>query len=176
MNKLAQALLATPEDWESISKKAFWDREVPLQRWRERAAAAHSSYLPASIANLAPREFIRFYGSGEFTRHWPALRASLPPSSGKHIALYDLAWSQLAGGGWNLRPTPDFFALPEKRPAFLVQVAKFPGKSIYEVAKDLGLQYRRAHDHAQWLTLAGKIKRRDTVAQNRRKTCLYPAR
>lgn len=176
MNKSAHALLATPESWASVSKKAFWDREVPLQRWREKVGTAHPSYLPASIANFLPREFIRFYGADEFTRHWPTLRASLPESSGKHLGMYDLAWSQLAGGGWNLRPTPDFFELPEKRRAFLVQVAKFPGKSIYEIAKDLGLQYRRAHDHAKWLAQSGKIKRRETTAHNRRKSCLYPAR
>lgn len=176
MDKLAQALLATSDHWESVSRQAFWDRQVPLQRWREKVGVAHRAYLPASVANLTARQFIRFYGVDRFTRDWPRLRAGLPASAIPHLGLYDLAWSQLAGGGWNLRPTADFFALPQKRRAFLAQVAKCPGKSIYETAKDLGMQYRRAHDHAKWLTQAGKISGRETISKNRRKTCLYPTR
>jgi len=54
-------------------------------------------------------------------------------------------------------------------------VAKLPGKSIYEIAKLLDMQYRRAYDHAKALTQEGRIKGREVVEGNRRKTKLYPS-
>ena len=162
------------DTWESISKKVFWDRDVTLERWREKVVRGHRFYLPDSIAIMSPAEFVRFYGLPEFKRDWPAMRAQLPPATVQHIGVFDLAWSVAIGGGWNLRPTPDFLAMPEKRRAFLTQVAKDPGKSTYEIAKQLGLQYRGAHDHASWLTKARKIKCVAVTEKGRSKVRLFP--
>ena len=161
-------------DWESISKKVFWDRDVPLQRWREKVAQGHPSYLPHSISTMGPAEFVRFYGLHEFKRDWPSMRSLLPPATMQYTGVFDLAWSVAVGGGWNLKPTPDFLAMPEKRRAFLTHVARYPGKSTYEIAKQLGLQYRRAHDHASWLTKAGNIKGVAVTEKGRSKIRLFP--
>ena len=161
--------------WEALSKKVYWDREVPLARWREKIAAAHPSYLPAAIATMTPAEFIRFYGLEKFKRGWPAMRAKLPLETIRYAPVFDLAWSQAAGGGWNLRPSADFFAMPQRRRDFLTQVARTPGMSIYAVAKTLGLQYRRAHDHASQLITEGKIRAVETREHRRRKLQLFPA-
>ena len=160
--------------WESISKKVFWDRDVALERWRERVAQGHHSYLPTSVATMAPAEFVRFYGLAEFKRDWPTMRALLPADAMRHTGVFDLAWSVAVGGGWNLKPTQDFLALPEKRRAFLTHVARYPGKSIYEIARQLGLQYRRAHDHASWLTKADNIKRVAITEKGRSEIRLFP--
>jgi hypothetical protein len=55
----------------------------------------------------------------------------------RKVGVYDLAWSCLAGGGWNLRPVSDFNAMPERCRKFRVAVARAPGKSIYEIAKSI---------------------------------------
>jgi hypothetical protein len=162
------------ERWSTISKKVFWDRDVSLARWRQGVAVGHRSYLPASIATMTPSQFIQFYGRQNFKLGWPALRAMLPDDTLKHAPVFDLAWSQAAGGGWNLIPAPDYYDLPEKRRAFLTQIAKTPGKSIYQIAKDLGIQYRRAHDHAVWLAQAGKVHTVEAVHNGHRQKKLFP--
>lgn len=91
------------------------------------------------------------------------------------MGVYDIVWSKLAGGGWNLRPFSDFYTMPERRRQFLMAVAKAPGKSIYEIAKLLDMQYRRAHDHALTLIKSGKIRGKEKVENGHRKTKLYPA-
>lgn len=162
------------DTWETLSKKVYWDRDVPLERWRERISVGHRSYLPDAVATMTPAEFVRFYGLSKFKRDWPDLRAKLPNKTVKYAPVFDLAWSQAIGGGWNLRPTKDFFSMPERRRDFLTQVACVPGMSIYEVAKSLGLQYRRAHDHAASLLKEGKIRAVETIERGHRKMKLFP--
>lgn len=163
------------ESWEVVSKKVYWDRDIPLEKWRDKVSTGHPSYLPDAVTRMEVSEFTHFYGFRKFIRDWPFLRAKLPESAVRKVGVYDIAWSWLAGGGWNLRPFPDFYAMPERRRQFLVAVAKIPGRSIYEVAKSLGMQYRRAHEHAVNLIRAGKIRGKNVVEDGRRKTKLYPA-
>ena len=157
------------DNWATLSHKVFWDRAVPLAKWRAGVAAGHRSYLPDSIRGMTPAQFVRHYGKPAFVHDWPGLRASLPQEALRHAPRFDLAWSRAAGGGFNLWPAPDFHALAGKRRLFLIQVAKSPGKSIYEMANLLGLQYRRAHDHATGLIADGKIRAVDAVRNGRRK-------
>ena len=164
------------DTWAVLSKKVFWDRNVALERWRERVAAGHRSYLPDSIATLTPVEFVRFYGLDNFKRDWPTLRAALPQEALKFASVFDVAWSHAVGGGWNLVPAADYYEMAAKRRAFLTEVARVPGNSIYEVAKNLGMQYRRAHDHASSLIEAGKLRSVDIVEDGLRKRRLYPKR
>jgi hypothetical protein len=166
--------LKTTETWATLSKKVFWDRDVPLAKWRQGIAAGHRAYLPASIATMTPAQFIRFYGLDAFKRTWPTLRAGLPAATLQHAPIFDLAWSQAVGGGYNLVPTPDYYTLSPKRRAFLTHIAKTPGQSIYQAAKDLGMQYRRAHDHAQWLAATGKIRTVEATHNGRRQKKLFP--
>jgi hypothetical protein len=69
------------DSWETLSKKVYWDRDVPLERWRERISTGHRSYLPAAVSTMTPTEFVRFYGLSKFKRDWPALRAKLSKES-----------------------------------------------------------------------------------------------
>ena len=164
------------DTWATLSKKVFWDRDVALKRWRERVAAGHRSYLPDSIATMTPVEFVRFYGLENFKRDWPTLRAALPKEALKFASVFDVAWSHAVGGGWNLVPAADYYAMAAKRRDFLTEVARAPGKSIYEVAKILGMQYRRAHDHAASLIEVGHLRAVETVEGGLRKRKLYPSR
>jgi len=163
------------DTWEAVSKKAYWDRDVPLEKWRERVSAGHRSYLPGAVSGMSVAEFAHFYGVERFVRDWPALRALLPGKAGIKTGAYDIAWSRLAGGGWNLKPVADFNAMPERRRQFFVAVARAPGQSIYGVAKSLGMQYRRAHDHAVHLIGEWKIRGAEVVEGGHRKTKLYPS-
>ena len=165
----------TLESWKAVSKKAYWDRDVNLDNWRERVALGHRSYLPDAIIAMHAKEFLHFYGVKPFAQDWPRLRAQLPPNIANRVALHDVFWSQLVGGGYNLKPTPDFYQMPKRRREFLISVAKHPGKSIYEIAKRLDMQYRRAHDHASALIEAGRIRGRAFFEGGRRKIKLYPA-
>ena len=164
------------DGWNIVSKRVYWDREVSLERWRDRISVGHRSYLPDAVATMTPAEFVRFYGLSGFRRDWPGIRAKLKGCASPPVpcGVFDLAWSQVMGGGWNLRPTEDFFSIPEKRRAFLVQVALHPGTSIYAAAKALGFQYRRAHDHAARLSADGKIRVVETIEHGRRRSKLFP--
>ena len=162
------------EPWEAVSKKAYWDRDIPLEKWQDRVSIGHRSYLPDAVTGMDVSEFAHFYGLRKFVRDWPLLRAKLPEKSVRKAGVYDMAWSRLAGGGWNLRPTPDFSTMPERRRQFMIAVAKAPGRSIYEIAKSLGMQYRRAHEHAVNLIQAGKVRGKEVVEDGHRKTKLYP--
>jgi len=162
------------ESWEVVSKTAYWDRDVRLEKWRDMIAIGHPSYLPAAVTWMDVSEFVHFYGSTKFVRDWPLLRAKLPEEFAGKTGVYDIVWSRLAGGGWNLRPTPDFGTMPERRRQFMIAVARTPGKSIYEIAKSLDMQYRRAHEHAVHLIQAGKVRAKEVVEGGRRKTKLYP--
>lgn len=163
------------EPWEAVSKKVYWDRDVPLEKWRKRVSEGHGSYLPDAVCLMSAKEFTHYYGIREFVLDWPRLRAGLSADVAKRTGMLGLAWSQLVGGGWNLRPFPDFYLMPAKRRAFLTQVAKTPGKSVCEVAKALGMQFRRARDHASALAKEGKVSPKALVEGGRRKTRLYPA-
>ena len=164
----------TVESWESVSKKAYWDRDVSLEKWIEKVSIGHRSYLPDAISAMDISEFIHFYGAKKFTRDWPELRAHLPENVVQKIGVYDLAWSKLVGGGWNLRPYSDFNLMPKRKQQFLIAVAKTPGLSIYEVAKSLDMQYRRAYEHAANLRQEGKMRGADVVEGGHKKTKLYP--
>jgi hypothetical protein len=166
--------MAKEVTWEAISKKAYWDRDVPLEKWRDRVSTGHRSYLPDAVVGMTVSEFVHFYGVKNFVRDWPYLRSLLPENVAKKASIYDLAWSRLAGGGWNLRPFIDFNTMPEPRRQFLLAVASMPGNSIYELAKSLGMQYRRAHEHAVNLIQAGKVRGKVVVEGGRSKTKLYP--
>ncbi|QKE41739.1 MAG: hypothetical protein HO274_10790 [Ferrovum myxofaciens] len=162
------------KEWAIVSKKVYWDRDVPLDRWCEKISAGHRSYLPDAVSTMKPAEFIRFYGRENFVQDWPAIRAKLPGESLQYAPMFDLAWSQAAGGGFNLRPAEDFYSIPEKRRAFLTEVARHPGVSIYAASKALGLQYRRSHDHATRLMAEGRIRAVEAVRNGRRALMLYP--
>lgn len=165
----------TIEPWDAVSKKVYWDRDVALDKWREMVHAGHRSYLPDAVATMDVTEFVHFYGAKQFVLDWPTLRSSLPGPVAQRAGTYDLAWSRLAGGGWNLRPVKDFHDMPRRRKQFMVQVALSPGKSIYELAKSLGMQYRRAHEHAQTLIKEGKLRDREGVENGHRKRHLFPS-
>ena len=161
--------------WESVSKKTYWDRTVAVNDWRIGVKAGHRSYLPDAIIWMTAREFIFFYGIEPFKADWPRLRALLPQTALKKSGTYDIAWSYLYSGGWNLKPTPDFFSMPERRRAFLVAACKAPGLNIYAIGKSLGMQYRRAHDHAKTLIAQGKLRGDGITEAGRTKIKLYPA-
>ena len=167
--------MAEVESWDAVSKKAYWDRNVPLEKWKDGISVGHRSYLPDAVLGMDVAEFVRFYGARRFIQDWPALRTYLPKNVVAKAGVYDLAWSKLAGGGWNLKPFPDFNTMPARRRQFLLAVSKTPGKSIYEVAKNLGMQYRRAHEHAVNLIREEKVRGVDVVEGGHRKTKLYPS-
>lgn len=164
----------TVESWESVSKKAYWDRDVSLEKWLDKVSVGHPSYLPDAISAMDVSEFLHFYGVKKFTRDWPELRSHLPENFAQKTGVYDLAWSKLVGGGWNLKPYADFNLMPKRQQQFLVAVAKTPGLSIYEVAKALDMQYRRAHEHVVNLRREGKMRVCDVLENGRKKTRLYP--
>lgn len=166
--------LSEVESWEAVSKKVYWDREIPLEKWSERVSTGHRSYLPDAVAGMDVLEFVHFYGVKHFIHDWPLLRPLVPKNIVRKVYVYDLAWSKLAGGGWNLRPTSDFNAMPERRRQFLTEVSKIPGRSIYAVAKSLGMQYRRAYEHSVNLIQTGKIRGKEVLEGGHRKTKLYP--
>ena len=87
------------QSWDVISKKVYWDRHVELEKWREKTALGHRSYLPDAVVRMRPVEFVGFYGVQAFKQDWPKLRAALPAPALSHAGLYDLTWSQLLGGG-----------------------------------------------------------------------------
>lgn len=163
------------EAWEVVSKKVYWDRDIPLERWKDKISAGHGSYLPDAISGMDVLEFVNFYGSRSFIADWPRLRSLLPAKAARKSHVFDLAWSRLVGGGWNLRPSLDFMAMPERRRQFMLAVCRTPGMNIYEVANSLGIQYRRAHEHAVNLFETGKIRGKQVFEGGRRKTKLYPA-
>ncbi|MDP2759914.1 MAG: hypothetical protein Q8O64_05840 [Sideroxyarcus sp.] len=161
-------------DWDELSKKVYWDRDVPLDRWKSRVAEGHRSYFPDAIKSMTPAEFAHFYGVEKFKADWPRLRGLLPCELLRHAALFDVAWSKTISGSWNLCPVTDFFEMPEKRRAFYIQVSRMPGKSIYAICKSLGLQYRRGHDHARALRAQGIIRFVDAISNGRHALRLYP--
>lgn len=163
------------ESWDAVSKKVYWDRDVTLDKWREMVHAGHRSYLPDAIATMDVTEFVHFYGAKRFVQDWPTLRCALQGPAAQRASTYDLAWSRLAGGGWNLRPVKDFHDMPKRRKQFMAQVALSPGQSIYELAQSLGMQYRRAHEHAQTLINEGKLRDQETVENGRHKRKLFPS-
>ncbi|PKO61666.1 MAG: hypothetical protein CVU24_07580 [Betaproteobacteria bacterium HGW-Betaproteobacteria-18] len=78
--------------WNVVSKKVYWDRAVELEKWQERVAIGHPSYLPDAVATMDDVEFIHFYGAQRFVADWPALRESLPAAAIGQAAIYDMAW------------------------------------------------------------------------------------
>ena len=163
------------ESWEAASRRAYWDRDVPLESWRMMVRAGHRSYLPDAIVRIPVAQFVHFYGTEQFLLDWPMIRALLPVEAAEKAGMHDIVWSRLAGGGWNLRPSPDFYRMPRRRREFLARVARSPGESIYRIAKSLSMQYRRAHDHAMSLIREGRITAVAAVEGGHRKLKLFPS-
>jgi hypothetical protein len=47
--------LAEVESWDVVSRKAYWDRDVALEKWREKVAEGHRSYLPDAVSAMDVR-------------------------------------------------------------------------------------------------------------------------
>ncbi len=163
------------ELWETASKRAYWDREVPLETWREKVRQGHPSYLPGAVAFLPADQFIRFYGSHRFALDWPAMQANLPTAVAGKAGMLNLLWSRLVGGGWNLRPFSDYYLMRQERREFLTRVARVPGESISQAAEALNMRYRQAYGHASRLAGEGKIRVAETIEGGRRRLKLFPA-
>lgn len=161
--------------WDALSKKAYWDRDVPLATWKKGIAEAHRSYLPGAVKAFDPVEFIHYYGAKTFKSDWPRLRKSLEDDIAKrHAPVFDLAWSRLISGTWNLAPDERIMSMPQRKREFLFAVSREPGLSIYGIAGVLGMQYRRAHEHAQDLIRAGLVLMKPTVQSGRLSNLLFP--
>lgn len=161
--------------WEVLSKKAYWDRDVPLATWQERTREAHRSFLPGAIKAFDPVEFIHYYGANAFKVDWPKLRQGLEADVVKrHAPVFDLAWSRLISGSWNLAPDERIALMPARRREFLFAVARKPGMSIYAIAGMLGMQYRRAHEYANALSEAGLLLMKPSVQSGRLSNLLFP--
>ena len=161
--------------WDVLSKKAYWDRDVPLATWQQRVREAHRSYLPGAIKAFDPVEFIHYYGVDAFKADWPRLRRSLAADiARRHAAVFDLAWSRLISGTWNLAPDERVTSMPKRRRDFLFAVARKPGSSIYVIAAMLGMQYKRAHEHAKELSQAGLVLIKPAVQTGRLSNLLFP--
>jgi hypothetical protein len=161
--------------WELLSKKAYWDRDVPLLTWQQRTSEAHRSYLPGAVKAFDPVEFIHYYGVPAFKTDWPRLRKSLEADvARRHTPVFDLAWSRLISGTWNLVPDERIASLPTRRREFLFAVVGKPGLSIYAIASMLGMQYRRAHEHAKDLSAEGLLLMKTSVQSGRSRNLLFP--
>ena len=161
--------------WDALSKKAYWDRDVPLVIWKKGIAEAHRSYLPGAVKAFDPVEFIHYFGVNAFKADWPRLRKSLEADiARRHAAVFDLAWSRLISGTWNLAPDERIASMPKRRREFLFAISRRPGSSIYVIAGVLGMQYRRAHEHAQNLSQAGLVLMKPTVQSGRLSNRLFP--
>ncbi len=163
--------------WTSIVKRAYWDRAVELADWQAKISQAHRSYLPQALQGFSAKEFAALYGEVGFCTDWPRLKAraqQIQPELGRFFPLYDLLWSQLIQAGVNLRPHLWWYELPKGEKEFLRCVSRQPGQSIYKTAKDLGMQYRRAHDYAQDLMARGIVFVRNEAVNNRLQSRLYP--
>lgn len=161
--------------WDTLSKKAYWDRDVPLEKWKNGIAEAHRSYLPGAVKAFDPVEFIHYYGVRAFKDDWPRLRKSLDVDIAKHhAAVFDLAWSRLISGTWNLAPDERITTMSKRKREFLFAVSRRPGSSIYLIASVLGMQYRRAHEHAHDLNKAGLVVMKPTVQSGRLSNLLFP--
>lgn len=161
--------------WDILSTKAYWDRDVSLSNWKEYAHKAHRSFLPGAVKVFDPVEFIHYYGVEEFKVDWPRLRKSLDADTAKrHAPVFDLAWSRLISGSWNLAPDERIASMPPRKREFLFTVARKPGLSIYAIASMLDMQYRRAYDHAKDLIKTGILLVKPSVQSGRVSNLLYP--
>jgi len=162
--------------WEALNKKAYWDRDVSLAIWRQRVQEGHRSYLPGAVAAFDPVEFIHYYGVDAFKADWPRLRRSVDAGAAQRLPLFDLAWSRLVSGTWNVPPDERIATLPARKRDFLFAVARKPGASIYAIANALGMQYKRAHEHARDLCEAGLLRMQPSVDTGRMRNLLFPTR
>jgi hypothetical protein len=163
--------------WAEVSRRVYWDRAVELVDWQVKVAQAHRSYLPQALQALSAKDFAALYGQQAFCADWPRLKAQaqkMQPDLARFFPLYDLLWSLLMQAGVNMRPHLWWYELPKREKEFLRSVSRQPGQSIYKTAKDLGLQYRRAHDYAQDLIARGLVFVRSEISNNRAQSRLYP--
>lgn len=115
----------------SSEQKAYWDTDVPLLTWQQRTSEAHRSYLPGAVKAFNPVEFIHYYGVAAFKADWPRLRKSLEADTARRQTLaFDLAWSRLISGTWNLAPDERIASLPTRRREYLFAVVGEPGLCI----------------------------------------------
>jgi hypothetical protein len=163
--------------WAGISKRAYWDRAVDLADWQEKIAQAHRSYLPEALQWFSAKEFAQLYGKEHFGEDWPRLKAraaQMQPELARFFPLYDVYWSHIVEAGVNLRPSLWWYDLPKREKEFLRAISRQPGQSIYKTAKDLKMQYRRAHDYTQDLIARGIVFVRSETVNNRPQSQLYP--
>ena len=171
MKRLGEVL-----QWSELNKKAYWDRDVPLATWQQRTSEGHPSYFPQAVSAFDPVEFIHYYGVSAFKDDWPALKEKLDPAVlRRHAPMFDLTWSRLVGKSWNLPLDGRIIDMPARKREFLAAVSRTPGVSIYEIANMLGMQYRRAHDHAKALSEDGLVRMRQSARQGRMRNLLFPA-
>jgi hypothetical protein len=151
------------QTWKEVAVTAFWDREVPFEKWQAGFLAGSISYLPQTVSFIEPRSVIALLPPGEFIAKWPDLRlivASRFPELRRKLPRWDGHWSMAATGTMDIKPLPEWFILPRRAKEFLLWVAKHPGTSIYAAGKGLKMTYKRAFEHASRLGDLGFLKKR----------------
>lgn len=78
------------------------------------------------------------------------------------------------GAGLNLKPTKDFYTMPESRRQFLIYAYKNPGHSIEEIADALKVDFNDAYEHAVVLINEGKLQAERDVEGGTFKECISP--
>lgn len=146
--------------WEVVARAVFWSREVKLSVWRDMCLQGHASYLPDSVARMSTKNFVRFLGRDIFVKHWPAMReaASLEGLRTKGVPRLDAAWSWLATGTFNMPPEASLAKFSGRSKEVYDTVVHHQGASIYEVAAESGIPYRRVHSHVNAMVARGLIR------------------
>lgn len=158
--------------WSVTSRLVFWNRDVSLEDWREGILAAKRAYLPDSVQHMQPVHFVKFLGREAFIKEWPRVRHALEASHPGRAKL-DLYWSRLSTGTFDADPDACLLNLPGRSREAYDYLVKNQGASVYQLAQDVNIPYRRAHDHVTRLTEVGLISSRYTEDEPRLKRRLY---
>jgi hypothetical protein len=167
--------IPTTASWEVVARSVFWSREVELPVWREMCLQGHPSYLPDSVGRMSTKNFIRFFGREIFVKFWPTLRdsASLINLRNKGVPRLDIAWSVLATGTINMPPEASLAKFPGRSREVYDAVVHHQGASIYEIAVESGIPYRRVHSHVGAMEARGIMRSHVDLSGPRRKRRLY---
>lgn len=169
---MISAKLPVDAPWAAVSRMVFWNRDVPIEAWREGILAGHPAYLADSVRWMRHQSFVRFLGKEVFAKEWPRIRRHLADRHpGK--AMLDLYWSHIVTGTFDADPDAWLIKLPGRSREAYDYLVQHQGASVYELACGAAIPYCRAHAHVSRLSALGLLSSLYVEDGPRKKRRLY---
>jgi hypothetical protein len=165
-----------------VLRSAFWSGRLTYRKWRgivRRGPKEHMRVFVQSFLHLPMEWLLEEIGEERFISIWPEVRKGFAVDSPFEKTVSDAwgaIWGVMAAGDSQYPVITDVAHLPRMRREVLKTIVRYPGISIYDLAKMLQRDYSRVFKDVQLLAEMGEVEIRLDPQSDRKAKRLVPVR